>query len=137
MKKEREQIMAYTFDYDLYSDLHKDAYGFRPRGGSFYDADTTDEQRQWLWDQAIADLEDRLAEDARREAEAVKAFEASLEESIKLGAGDRATAIRWAIQAGGFEREWDPGYICYNLGLPYHKGYEEEFLPFIRQEEAA
>lgn len=29
----------YTFDYDSFSDLHKDVYGFRPRTHEFYFAD--------------------------------------------------------------------------------------------------
>jgi len=127
-------MTQFTFDAELYSDLHKDAYGFRPRGSRFYDEDCSDEDRQWLWDRALEDLDSRIEEDRRREEEAVRSFEASLVRAQEMGAADRATAIRWAVQAGGYEQEWDAGYICYCLGLPYHKGYEEEFLPHIRQE---
>ena len=126
--------MEFTFDYDLYSDLHKEAYGFRPHNSSFYDEDTTDEHRQWLWDVAIQDLEDVIKENERREAQAVKEFEDGLTITMKAAGCDRATAIRYQIEAGEFEFEYDPGYVCYCLGLPYHKGYEEEFLPFIRNE---
>jgi len=124
----------FTFDYDLYSDLHKDAYGFRPHGSRFYDEDTTDADRQWLWDMAIKDLDAAIIEEEARQQEAIASFEKSITDSIAMGAADRATAIKWQIQAGGYEHEYDAGYICYCLGLPYHKGYEEEFLPFINKE---
>lgn len=125
----------FTFDIDLYSDLHKDAYGFRPRNHWFYDEATADEDRQLLWEQAIEDLELRMEEDRRREAAAVEQFEAAVDRYIETGAADRETAIRWMVAAGGWEREYDPGYIVYCLGLPYHKGYEEEFLPHIGKKE--
>ena len=130
-------MSKFTFDYDLYSDLYKDAYGYRPRGSRFYDEETTDEERQRLWDWALEALDDRIEEDARREAQAVKEFEEGLALTMKVAGCDRATAIRYQIEAGDFEFEWDPGYICYCWGLPYHKGYEEEFLPFIRNEREA
>lgn len=129
--------MAFTFDYDLYSDLHKDAYGFRPRHSRFYDEDTTDAERQEFWDWAIRDLDLRIEEDARREAEAVASFEEGIALTMKVAGCDRATAIRYQIEAGGYEHEYDAGYICYCLGLPYYKGYEEEFEPFIGNEREA
>ena len=127
-------MTEFTFDYDLFSDLHKDAYGFRPRYHRFYDETTTDEERQEFWDWAIRDLEIAMAEDARREAEAVASFEKAISESMEMANCDRATAIRYQIQALGMETEYDAGYICYTLGLPYFKGYEEEFQPHIGKE---
>jgi hypothetical protein len=44
-------------------------------------------------------------------------------------AGSREDAIRWLIQAEGLDEERDPGYICYNLGLPY--SMEKIFAPII------
>lgn len=126
----------YTFDAQLFSDLYKDAYGHRPRYHRFYDDSTTDDERQEFWDWAIRDLEEREREDARREAEAIASFEEGIALTMKVAGCDRATAIRYQVEAGGYETEYDPGYICYCLGLPYHKGYEEEFLPFINKEAA-
>jgi hypothetical protein len=129
--------MKFTFDYDLFSDLHKDAYGFRPHSHFFYDEGCSDERRQKYWDMAIEDLEIREQEDRRAEERAVAEFEAGLKVIMAAAGCDRATAIRYQIEAMGMEFEWDPGYICFELGLPYHKGYEEEFLPFIRNEREA
>ena len=44
-------------------------------------------------------------------------------------AGSREDAIRWLIQAEGLDQEYDAGYICYNLGLPY--SMEKIFAPII------
>jgi hypothetical protein len=63
--------------------------------------------------------------EARMEAEAKDRYEASLAEYMSMGAEDRATAIRWLLQAEGLDKEHDGGYICYSLGLPYEM--EKEF----------
>jgi len=127
-------VTEFTFDYDLFSDLHKDAYGMRPRGHRFYDDETTDAERQQFWDTAIEDLDIREAEDKRREEAAIVSFEQGIAQIMKVAGVDRATAIRYEMEAGGFEHEYDPGYVCYCYGLPYHRGYEEEFKPFIGKE---
>ena len=36
--------MKYTFEDNLFSDLHKDAYGFRPRYHRYYEA--SDDEKQ-------------------------------------------------------------------------------------------
>jgi hypothetical protein len=55
--------MTYTFDENLISDLHKDAYGFRP-DVSFWAtfAAFNPDQKQALWDSMIAIL-NRVEED--------------------------------------------------------------------------
>jgi len=127
----------YTFDYDLFSDLHKDAYGYRPRYHRFYDDATTDAERQEFWDMTLRDLDIAIKEEEERKASAIASFEKAIAESMAMCNCDRATAIRYQIEAGGWEYEWDAGYICYHLGLPYNKGYEDEFRPFIGKERAA
>ena len=88
---ERQSLISYI------SDAHKDAYGFRPRGFNY---------SEW----SIADLEaeaDRLSEAVTRAIEAneleenraVEAFEQSVQNTIDMGAGNRATALRWLTDA--------------------------------------
>jgi hypothetical protein len=126
----------FTFDYDLFSDLHKDAYGFRPRAyHRFYADDTTDVERQEFWDWAIRDLDIRIEEEAKAEAEAIASFEKAIADSMEIANCDRSTAIRYQLEAMDMLNEYDPGYICYTLGLPYFKGYEEEFLNHLRDPE--
>ena len=59
-------MSKFTFDTNLFSDLHKDVYGFRPRGHWFYDASTTDEQRQEEWDYLCKRLDEQLEEEKVR-----------------------------------------------------------------------
>jgi hypothetical protein len=115
---------TFTFDKDLFSDLHKDAYGFRPRNHSFYILCETDpEEAQVIWDMTLKDLEEECKRIEQREKEAIEEFNQWIQELISLGAGDRETAIRWIISTyDGYDT---PGYICYDLGLPY--SYEKEF----------
>lgn len=106
---ERDSLISYI------SDAHKDAYGFRPRGYNY---------SEWSLE-ALQEEADRLSEAAERaflehkesENQAIEQFEQSVQNLIGMGAGNRATAIRWicdAIDHGG-----DLGYVCYELGLPY------------------
>jgi hypothetical protein len=127
-------MAKFTFDYDLFSDLYKDAYGTRPRYHRFYDESTTDAERQEFWDWAIRDLDLEMERVAKAEAEAIESFEKAIADSMEMANCDRATAIRYQIQALDMENEYDAGYICYTLGLPYFKGYEEEFEPHIGKE---
>jgi hypothetical protein len=131
-------MSEYTYSDELMSDLHKDAYGSRP-GSSYREwwQTLSADAKQAEWDLMCAEM--RLAEErqAQMQAEAVESFEAGIKTAMVAAGCDRATAIRYQIEAMEMEFEWDPGYICYCLGLPYHKGYEEEFLPFIRNEREA
>mgnify|MGYP003122955750 CR=1 FL=1 len=111
-----------TFIYDG----HKDAYGFRNRG---YDFDSM----------SMAELEaeaDRIgdaieAENKRMDemyARNTADFEKQVAKYLEM-AGSREAAIRWILQAEGLEKEYDAGYICYSLGLPYKM--EGEFKQLI------
>ena len=120
-------MAQFTFDMDLFSDLHKDAYGFRPRYHRFYDETTTDEERQEFWDWAIRDFDIAMAEEEKRKADAIASFEKAIADSMVMCNCDRLTAIRYQLEAMDMLEEYDMGYVCYNLGLPYFKGYEEEF----------
>ena len=97
-----------------YSDAYKDAYGFRPRG---FMSMTVAELREEL-NRLGAVIADQESQRERDEAEAVTRFEARVAETIKTGAGDRETALRWIHQAEGTDE--DDEFLCYNLGLPYN-----------------
>ena len=103
----------------IYSDMHKDAHGFRPR------IDTS----TWTladFEKEFAYLETVILEENAREAEAAKRNAAALEtriaEMIAMGAADRATAIRWLHDA--YDTRGDDGYLEFELGLRY--GYLKE-----------
>ena len=107
----------YDFDDSIFSDLHKDAYGFRPRGHEYFEA--APERKQEIWVQTIEALEASQEEESRREQEAVAEFEAQITRVIKAGAGDRITALRWMIQPAGetFRLKQDVEHWVFNQGF--------------------
>lgn len=81
----------------IYSDCHKDAYGFRPRGVNFDDMTT---------EEISADIDrfcEIAAEDAKQEAiyaaKKVEEFKELVAKTIEMGAGDEMTALRWIAEA--------------------------------------
>lgn len=112
----------YTFSTELFSDLHKDVYGYRPRQHWFYDTDTTDEERQKEWDYLIEQLDLQIEEDRKVKAQRLKALELDIAKNIALGAGDRETAIRWIVQSlnpHSTDLMYGGEWVCYELGLEY------------------
>jgi len=108
-----------------YSDLHKDVYGFRPRGTNIWnDADALTHEIDYLCIQ----LERVMKEDEERQAIAVTDFEQRVTDTIALGAGSREDAIRWIAQA---MNNPDPDFLCYDLGIPY--GYLGKAWLFERE----
>jgi len=99
----------------IYWDMHKDAYGVRPRN-----IDTS------AWTEADFEAEFAiLGETIERENEArflaqnqaAHAFEMRVQSIMASGARDRAMALRWIHEAEG--TNGDDQYLCYLVGLPY------------------
>lgn len=102
------------------SDMHKDAYGFRPRGEDFWSRLTTLEACDAEMDRLQVAVDFAREEDIRREDAAIVDFEAAIARTIEVGAGDRDTAIRWLMSAQVDADDQDPqGYFEYLNGLPY------------------
>ena len=108
----------YTFDSDVVSDLHKDAFGFRP-GGDFWHnwQQSTDDEKQATWDWLLEALKVELAHERAREQRAIQQFEQLVSKSMAAGAPDRETAVRWIMEASDCDGDWD--YLCFHYGLPY------------------
>jgi hypothetical protein len=105
----------------IYWDMYKDAHGFRPRH-----VDTT----HWTEEMFVAEFEAlelaiRQEELLRafNEGQAIERFEVRMANLMATGAQDRATAIRWIMDAEG--ADGDTEYADYLLGLPY--GYIANF----------
>jgi hypothetical protein len=96
-------------------DMHKDAYGVRPRGidtSSWTEADF--EAEFVILGQTIeANYQEQLAS----EAKAIVAFEDRVQILLGMGADDREQALSWIHEAEG--SNGDEEYLCYLLGLPY------------------
>ena len=115
---ERDNLATYIYEG------HKDAFGVKGRHYDF-EAMSTDELRAEA-DYISRSVKEQMELEANMEAEAKARYESSVREYLSMGAGDRATAIRWLLQAEGLDKEYDGGYICYSLGLPYSMDKEFE-----------
>ena len=99
--------------------MHKEAYGVKGRHYHF-DKMSNKELEEEL--EHLCDVAKREAEiEKRQEEDNLKAFESRIDEALSLGAENREDAIKWILQAEGLDKEQDPGYICYTLGLNYDK----------------
>ncbi len=105
----------YDFDDNIFSDLHKDAYGFRPRGHEYYEA--TPERKQEIWVRVCDDLEASQEEESRRGQEAVAEFKAQITKVIEAGAGNRINALRWMTSTETFYLEQDVEHWVFNQGI--------------------
>jgi hypothetical protein len=100
---------------EIYWDMYKDAYGFRPRG-----IDTS----SWTLEQFEAEFKvlgltiaDAEIERKASEESATVVFEQRIQTLIDAGAKDRATAMRWIHEAE--DTNGDDDYLAWTLGLPY------------------
>lgn len=118
--------MSYTYSDELFSDLHKDAYGFRPGGAGFncWNAMTPD-QKQARWDQMVIDLatneENRAREEEANAIDFVIAMDFAMSETP--GLTQRQYVISMMEENMALD---DPDFLCYKLGLKY--GFLDKFL---------
>ena len=120
--------MQFTFDDNIFSDLYKEAYGFRPRGHEYYSA-ATPERKQTIWDQVLQAQQEEVVRERQAQAAAIESFEARIANKMAEG-HSRPDAIQLVIEAGTGEAldpdsmYGDAGMVCYSMGLPY--SYEAE-----------
>lgn len=135
----------YTFSTELFSDLFKDVNGFRPRGHWFYDANTTDEERQAEWDYLCERLSRQIKEENEAKEKAWADLEARVADLMAHGAEDEQTALRWIVESLNPSESdlWYGGeWVCYELGIGFDRGYVfnkacKEILDRMQQQKAA
>jgi len=109
---------TYTFDEHTVSDLHKDAYGFRPSGCWWSNWNTmSDAEKQEEWDQLVESMKTREASRIEGEQQAIVRFETLVTKTVTAGAASRADAIKWLMQGEGVNG--DTNYFEYLMGIPY------------------
>ena len=98
-----------------YWDMHKDAYGVRPRGINTTEWTEADFEAEFvILAQTIdANYKEQLAQ----EEVAKHDFEMRMLSLLQTGAKDREMAMRWIHEAEG--SNGDDEYLCFLLGLPY------------------
>ena len=127
-------MSKFTFDADIFSDLYKDAYGMRPRYHRFYDEDTTDEERQVIWDDTLVALEETMAAEREHEARCLRDFEALVQKTIDLGARDEETALRWLTSDEEFYSGQDVEHWVWDKGIlftDYGRNLVERLLNIV------
>lgn len=109
---------TYTFCDDTYSDLHKDAYGFRPSSDNYRWWKTlTDDEKQVEWNRLIVALEATVEREKEEEKLAVADFEKKIISIMSVGAKTRQDAVKWLYDS--MEDKYDFEYADWQLGLPY------------------
>lgn len=103
-----------------YWDMYKDAYGVRPRGIDTTSWTEADFESEFEVLGRVIEQEEIARKEA--EAEATAKFEQHVTNTICMGARDRATALRWIMDASSADGDWE--YFCFLNGLPY--GYFRE-----------
>ena len=96
----------------IYSDFHKEAYGFRPR----YDYGSyTLEQLEADFERFEEVCEENAKYEAIRLAKAWAKWDVLVDKTIHMGAGNYETALRWIVDS--YDGEWDMSYIMWQNGL--------------------
>jgi hypothetical protein len=99
---------------NIMSDMHKDAYGFRPRNINY--SAFTDAELDAEVDRLQAVIEESIKEEAIQEEADLEAFGKLINKTIAMGAGDRATAIRWIVDGAD---DWNAEAIVWSMGILY------------------
>jgi hypothetical protein len=98
-----------------YWDMHKDAYGVRPRCIDTSSWTEADFEAEFVI--LAKTIDANYTEQLAREEVAKHDFEMRMLSLLQTGAQDREMAMRWIHEAEG--SNGDEEYLCFLLGLPY------------------
>lgn len=109
----------YNFNADVLSDLHKDAYGFRPSGDFFREWDLLDNDgKQDLWDMLVESVADSIQREREYQRMAIAEFESWVRQTMKIVTDStREDCIRMLHDA--HDTRGDVEYLEHCLGVPY------------------
>lgn len=113
---------TYTFDELCVSDLHKDAYGYRPSQGWWRAWNNmADSEKQSEWDRLVEAVEAEFEYEARREQRAFDAWVGRINNIVVTQGVSRQDAIRWDMDA---EDADDVEHYCFLQGFGYRHADE-------------
>jgi len=116
MTTQIEGFGMYTYSDELYSDFHKDAYGFRPtKDDTFYTA--TPERKQVIWNLVAEQFEYKQNEEKLEDARSVAQFKDWVDSMIQNGAKDEETALRSIVEDRDFRNEMDVEHFVWEQGI--------------------
>jgi hypothetical protein len=129
----------YTYTTDLFSDLHKDVYGYRPRGAAMEDWNSrTPRQKNELFNALCDELEEVTRDEKRQADRNLFEFTGLIMDMIELGAKDRETALRWMTQDHEFHSEQDVSHWVWSHGIlftEYGKQLVKDLLKIVEIKE--
>jgi hypothetical protein len=96
----------------IYSDFHKDAYGFRPR---YNYSELSDAELIADFERFDVDATEKRRNEREMEEQAIVDFEELITKTINLGAGDRVTALKWIWD--GSEELYDISFFLWQNGI--------------------
>ena len=109
-----EELSELEQAQEIYRDMHKDAYGFRPRFDySGWTLDKFNSQFELMGQ--IIEADNKVEKENQEKS--AHDFEMRVLSLLQTGAKDRTMAVRWIHEAEG--SNGDNEYLCFLLGLPY------------------
>ena len=130
----------YTYTTELFSDLHKDVYGYRPRGAAIEEWNSrTPRQKNELFNALCDELEEVTRDEKRQADRNLFEFTGQIMDMIELGAKDRETALRWMTQDHEFHSEQDVSHWVWAHGIlftEYGKQLVKDLLKIVEIKEA-
>ena len=113
------EMKTYTYDENILSDLHKDAYGIRPSETFYREWDLLDSDgKQDLWDALVDAVGDSIREEERHHNMAIAEFESWVKQTMKIVVDStREDCIRMMHDA--HDTRGDVEYLEHCLGVPY------------------
>ena len=133
--QEREDLALYIYEG------HKDAFGVKGRHYDF-DAMSLEDLRSTAA-YIERSIEKSIAAEQAAEAQALEEFEHCVAETIRYGAGDRRTALRWMTQGETFYHSQNVEHWVWNQGIlftDYGRELVKELMgivEFLKEEEYA
>lgn len=118
--------MTFTYSDELFSDIHKDAYGFRPKSEAWARWNSlSPERKQEEWNYMQSKINFDCEWEARQQEEARKAFASRVNSLIQSGAGNAITALRWIAESHGYKALdfMAIDFLEYEYNLGYGKLY--------------
>jgi len=110
--------MEFTYSDDCFSDLHKDVYGYRPRGAAMDNWDMMGPTRkQAYWDELCDQLEENNAREKQIAAMKVEEFKERIHQAQTWGAHDYWDALRWITGCETFYHIQDVEHFVWEQGI--------------------
>lgn len=114
--------MEFTYSDDCVSDLHKDTYGYRPRGEWWDDWNrSTPAEKQKTWDEYCRVLEENTVHEQKIEVMKVEEFKERIHQAQKWGAHDYWDALRWITGCEKFYHIQDVEHFVWEQGILFTK----------------